>query len=70
MAVQRGVNMKVLKNKDYYVVIPKCDQAARTLIVYLLKSLYVKELKHAKMSSMSVPQDEKNDAGTLKRRSL
>lgn len=62
--------MKVLKNSKYYVVIPKCDQAARTLIVYLLKSLYPKELKHAQMSCRKVSQHEIDTAGMLKERSI
>lgn len=58
--------MRVLINRKYYVALPKCSQAARTLIVYLLKSLYKKELKNAKMITVK----EKLETGILTKRTI
>ena len=58
--------MRVLINARYYVALPKCTQEARSLMVYLLKSLYKKELKNAKMITVK----EKLETGKLIRRTI
>ncbi len=41
--------MKVLMNGDYFIVLPKAPQAARTKMVLWLKMLYKKELRRSQM---------------------
>ena len=58
--------MKVFMNQKYYVGIPSCSQEAVTLIVYLLKSVYKKELKNARICNTN----KKLEVGVLRRRTI
>lgn len=61
--------MRVLMNSDYFIVLPKADQAARTLMVYLLKSLYKKELKRCRMVTTKRKFSE-DEIGVLSKRTI
>ena len=59
--------MRVLMNSDYFIVLPKAGQAARTHIVLWLKQLYPKELKNARMITSNKHVEK---IGVLTRRTI
>ncbi len=61
--------MRILMNRHYFVALPKCNQAARTIMVYLLKSLYKKELKNARMVTIKQKM-AKDEIGVLTKRTI
>ncbi len=61
--------MRVLKSKDYFIVLPKADQAARTLMTFWLKKLYKKELKRCRMVTTK-RKYSKDEIGVLTRRTI
>ena len=59
--------MRILINRDYFIALPKCDQATRTHIVLWLKQLYPKELKNARMITSNKHVEK---IGVLTRRTI
>ena len=56
-------------NSNYFIVLPKADQAARTCMVYWLKQLYKKELKRCRMVTTKRKFSE-DEIGILTRRTI
>ena len=59
--------MRILINKNYFIALPKTNQAGRTIMVYWLKMLYKKELKNARMITSNKHVEK---IGVLTRRTI